>query len=103
MNLKLQVIKESGDSKADQLSDNDSQNMMRIIKLVAQSYKHGKWCCAPWCSLPIVFSEIDLRQPLICKVPEIEPHETLGFWYCISHQTQLKPIGEAQFYIGENC
>ncbi|XP_075664814.1 uncharacterized protein LOC142634413 [Castanea sativa] len=103
MNLILQVIKESGDNKADQLSHNDSQNMMRIIKLVAQSYKHGKWCCALWCSLAKLFAEIALRQPLISKVPEIEPYETLGFWYCISHQMQLKPIGEAQFYVGENC
>lgn len=76
---------------------------MRIIKLVTQGYKHGKWCCAQWCSLPIVFAEIVLWQPLICEVHEIEPYETLGFWYCISHQIQLKPIGEARFYIGENC
>ena len=39
-------------------------------------------------SLPIVFAEIVLWQPLICEVPEIEPYETLGFWYCIPHQIQ---------------
>ena len=25
------------------------KSQMRIIKLVAQSYKHVKWCCALWC------------------------------------------------------